>query len=198
MLLRPYFLTFSLFLTACGPQTHTHPPLEDLGPSDMNDMGIHDQTFDLPEAEYTDGDDPEGPAQIHPGVGSSIFSPVLQGTPVRWEMGFQGGYHMWVALKIDGEFLANKSQSELNQTKHRYVIRRSDATLLAAFNTQGGFVADDHGDFEFTGGWAVFEAYDFTPYDLEGEALFYQIALTFPGNETYTSHVWLKSECCDF
>ncbi len=202
MLSRAYFLTLSLFLLACGIEPEKHPHEEDAQISDMSDMEIHDQAtedlFDLPDNDFDGGEPPEGPVEIHPGVGIDTFTPVLQGVPVRWQMGFQGGYHLWVALKVDGEFLTGKTQAELNMIQHRYTIRRADSTLLASLSTEGGFTTDENGDLAFVGGWAVFEPFAFTPFEMDGEELFYKVDITLPGNESYTSHVWVKSECCDY
>jgi len=205
------FLLFC-FVWACGSVTPKEatdtdipdiPDMPDLpSPSDMDpipdfpDIDWFDAgTPDIP-SDWEEGTPPDGSPEIRPGLGRDMFSPVRQGDIARWEIGFQGGYHLWVALQIDSALFDGLSPSQISGVKHHYRVQTS-SRVLAAMNTVGGFVKNQNGH-EFYGGWAVFAPFDLDPFSMDGELLFYRVEIELPGGESFESTVWLKSECCDY
>jgi hypothetical protein len=154
-----------------------------------------DAESDSGEPDFEQGESPDGDARVHPGVGQQQLEGLRQGDTVRWERGPQGGYHVWVGVRVDNTLLSDLDDEERDSTYHRYRLERADGTLLASTQRLGGLRRE--GDTWLAiGQYAVLEA-PIRPTTLDGEALLYRVEVERPSRAPVSSQVWVRSACCD-
>ena len=160
-----------------------------------DDVDPSDVESDSGEPNFEEGAPPVGDSRVRPGVGQQQLETLHQGDTVRWERGPQGGYHVWVGVRVDNTLLSDLDEEERDSTYHRYRLERADGTLLASTQRLGALQRE--GDVWLAlGQYAVLEA-PVRPTTLDGEALLYRVEVERPSRAPVSSQVWVRSACCD-
>ena len=146
------------------------------------------------QPEFEAGDPPTGTGLITIGTGRLSFQPLMQGDTIRWEMGVQGGHHIWVAVEFDDELIDGIDEDTRRAILHRYRIVHQDGTLLAEATRIGGLQEWD--TWTAIGLYAVLQAQR-RPSRMDGDLLQYRVEVEIEDHPPIYREVWLYSECCD-
>ncbi|TVR04298.1 MAG: hypothetical protein EA398_02605 [Deltaproteobacteria bacterium] len=143
--------------------------------------------------------DANAPPTSDPGVvvgtGRTGWEPLLQRQPLRWERGTQGGFHVWLTLRVDHAVLDALDDDARAGLSTAFTVTGDDGTLLASAGRTGGYRRTAEG-WELVGTFAILRS-SAHPSNLSGRFLDVEAALSLPDDDTRRSTVTVLSACCD-
>lgn len=169
-----------------GPGVPVGPPSSEPGDPDPPDD---------PELPFVPGAPPTGDASLVPAAGRDGDRSLLQGDPVSWESGVQGGHHIWVAARLEDLVLAGLSDAVRRDVRTRFQLTRADGEELGDLVRIGGYRARD-GAWDLWGNFMVLRP-GLRPRRLDDEALRLDVSVEIPDGPTLRRTVWVVSRCCD-
>lgn len=144
------------------------------------------------------GDPPVGDPGVLVGTGRTQWSALLQGDPLRWEGGPQGGHHVWAAMRIEAAVAAELDPAARQVLRTRFTVEwpEEDGEILAQAQRTGGWTEGADGSIELVGTFVpLLSTIDVN--SLTGRTLKLRAQVTIDDDRTLSSHVHFRSLCCD-